>query len=104
MCFLWISEQTPTFILYSINRFVLCDRGEECLLRAFETSPYIKQICFVFKGLNNLLNFKNKVLRTIAKFPRCTPTRELHVAFEIQYVYGFYYKTLQEVNRSHTKS
>jgi len=104
MCFVWISEQTPTFTLCSINRFVLCFLGGECLLRAFESSPYMKQICFVFKGLNHLLNFKNKVLHTIAKLSRCTPTREMHVAFEIQYVCGAYYKTLQAVYRSHTKS
>ena len=78
-----------------------------CEVFKAHTDPQIactKQTCFVFKGLNHLLNFKNKVFRTIAKFSRRTPTRKFHVAFEIQYVYGFYYKTLQAVNRSHTKS
>ena len=83
MRFVWISDRTPTFTLCRVNRFVLCFLGGECLLRAFEPSPYRKQTCFVFKGLNHLLNFKNKVLRTIAKFSRRTPTREMHVVFEI---------------------
>jgi hypothetical protein len=33
LCDVWISEQTLSFGLYSINRLVLCRRGGECLLR-----------------------------------------------------------------------
>jgi len=33
MCFVWISEQTATITLYSINRLVLYNGGGECLLR-----------------------------------------------------------------------
>jgi len=32
-------------------------------------------------------SLKNKVLGTVGNFPRRTPTRELHVAFGILYVY-----------------
>jgi hypothetical protein len=36
-----------------------------------------------------LQRLQNKVLRTIGHFPRRTPVRELHVAFDIPYVYDF---------------
>jgi hypothetical protein len=39
---------------------------------------------------------QNKVLRTIGHFPRCTPVRELHVAFEILYVYDFITKLCRQ--------
>jgi hypothetical protein len=39
--------------------------------------------------LLKLQRLKNRVLRTIANFPRRTPVRDLHVAFEIPYVYDF---------------
>jgi hypothetical protein len=32
-------------------------------------------------------SLKNKVLRSVGSFPRRTPACELHVAFEILYVY-----------------
>jgi hypothetical protein len=32
-------------------------------------------------------SLQNNMLRTISNFPRRTPTRKLHVAFEILYVY-----------------
>jgi hypothetical protein len=37
--------------------------------------------------LFKLQRLQNKVLRTIGHFPRRTPVRELHVAFDIPYVY-----------------
>jgi hypothetical protein len=55
-----------------------------------------------------LLKFQrlqNKVLRTIGHFPRRTPVRELHVAFEIPYVYNFITKLCRqqaEVVQNHT--
>jgi hypothetical protein len=36
-----------------------------------------------------LQRLQNKVFRTIGKFSRRTPTRELHVAFKIPCVYDF---------------
>jgi hypothetical protein len=42
-------------------------------------------------GRHYLLKFQrlqNKVLRTIGNFPRSTPVRYLHTAFNIPYVYG----------------
>jgi hypothetical protein len=32
---------------------------------------------------------QNRVLRTIGNFPRNTPVRELHVAFQVPYVYDY---------------
>jgi hypothetical protein len=38
----------------------------------------------------------NKVLSSIGNFPRRTPVRELHVAFEIPYVYDFITKLCRQ--------
>jgi hypothetical protein len=32
---------------------------------------------------------QNKVLRTTGNFPRCTPVRDLHTAFNLPYVYDY---------------
>jgi hypothetical protein len=37
--------------------------------------------------LLKLQRLQNKVLRTIGKFPRRTPVRELHMAFHVTYIY-----------------
>jgi hypothetical protein len=39
--------------------------------------------------LLKLQRLQNRVLRTIGKFPRRTPVRELHKAFSIPYVYDY---------------
>jgi hypothetical protein len=39
--------------------------------------------------LLKLQRLQNKVLRTIGKFPRFTPVRELHVAFLVPYIYDY---------------
>jgi hypothetical protein len=39
--------------------------------------------------LLKLQRLQNNVLRTTGNFPRCTPVRDLHVTFEIPYVYDF---------------
>jgi hypothetical protein len=36
-----------------------------------------------------LQRMQNKVLRTILKFPKCTPVRDLHRAFNLPYVYDY---------------
>jgi hypothetical protein len=36
-----------------------------------------------------LQRLQNKVLRTIGNFPRCTPVRDLHTAFNLPYVYDY---------------
>jgi hypothetical protein len=51
-----------------------------------------------------LQRLQNKVLRTIGHFPRRTPVRELHVAFEIPYVYDYISKLSRqqaEVTQNH---
>jgi hypothetical protein len=45
--------------------------------------------------LIKLQRLQNKVLRTIGNFPRRTPVRELHVAFNIPYVYDYLLTYLQ---------
>lgn len=49
-CFVWISGQMATFALYRINRLVLIMEAVSvsCLVH---TKSYVKQICFIFKGL-----------------------------------------------------
>jgi hypothetical protein len=37
--------------------------------------------------LLKLQRLQNKVLHTIAIFPRCTPVRELHIAYQVPYIY-----------------
>jgi hypothetical protein len=39
---------------------------------------------------------QNKALRTIGNFPRRTPVRELHTAFNIPYVYDFITKLCRQ--------
>jgi hypothetical protein len=39
--------------------------------------------------LLKLQRMQNKVLRTIGHFPRCTPVRDLHRAFNLPYVYDY---------------
>jgi hypothetical protein len=46
--------------------------------------------------LLKLQRLQNKVLRTIGHFPRRTPVRVLHVAFDIPYVYDFITKLCRQ--------
>jgi hypothetical protein len=46
--------------------------------------------------LLKLQRLKNKVLRTIGTFPRRTSVRDMHVAFQIPYVYDFITKTCRQ--------
>jgi hypothetical protein len=51
--------------------------------------------------LLKLQRLQNKVLRTIGNFPKCTPVRELHKAFNIPYIYDYITKLLAEDIRNH---
>jgi hypothetical protein len=42
------------------------------------------------------MRLQNKVLRTIGGFPRRTPVRDMHVAFEIPYAYDYVTKTCRQ--------
>jgi hypothetical protein len=46
--------------------------------------------------LLKLQHLQNKVLRTIAKLPRSTTVRDLHMAFQIPYVYDYVTKTCRQ--------
>jgi hypothetical protein len=46
--------------------------------------------------LLKLQRLQNKVLRTIGSFPRRTSVRDMHVAFQIQYVCDFITKTCRQ--------
>jgi hypothetical protein len=50
--------------------------------------------------LLKLQSLQNKVLRTIGKLRRRTPVRDLHIAFQIPYVYD-YITNMQAASRSH---
>jgi hypothetical protein len=39
--------------------------------------------------LLKLQRLQNKALRAIANFPRCTPVRDFHAAFNLPYVYDY---------------
>jgi hypothetical protein len=55
-------------------------------LRLYNENQWNKlriRVCRLLKSQR----LQNKVLRTIGNFPRRTPVRELHVAFNILYVY-----------------
>jgi hypothetical protein len=52
-----------------------------------------------FAAYNHLLKLQrlqNKVLRTIGSFPRCTPVRDLHMAFKLPYVYDYITKLCRQ--------
>jgi ribosome-interacting GTPase 1 len=50
-------------------------------------------------------SLQNKVLCTTENFPRCTPVRELHTAFNLLYTRIYdYNKTGQATSRGHAKS
>jgi hypothetical protein len=54
--------------------------------------------------LLKLQRLQNKVLRTIVNFPRHTPVRELHKAFNISYIYNYVTKLCRqqaEVTQNH---
>jgi hypothetical protein len=90
MCFVWIAEQTMTFAFTTLAD-LFCVTQLETVYCAARTESLYKADMFCLQ-------------RATAKYSRRTPTRELRVDFDIQYVYGFHYKTLQAASRSHTKS
>jgi hypothetical protein len=54
--------------------------------------------------LLKLQRLQNKVLRISGKFPRCTPVRELHMAFQVPYIYDYVKKLCRqqtEVTQNH---
>jgi hypothetical protein len=53
--------------------------------------------------LLKLQRLQNKVLHTIGNFPRCTPVRVLHKAFNIPYIYDYITKLCRQ-QAGHTKS
>jgi hypothetical protein len=46
--------------------------------------------------LLKLQRLQNKVLRNIGSFPRRTPVRDIHVAFQIPYVYDYITKSCRQ--------
>jgi hypothetical protein len=46
--------------------------------------------------LKKLQRLQNKVLRTIGNYQRGTPVRELHLAFQIQFVYDYITKLCRQ--------
>jgi hypothetical protein len=43
-----------------------------------------------------LQSLQNKVLRTIGKFPKHTPVREAHMAFQVPYIYVYVRKLCRQ--------
>jgi hypothetical protein len=50
--------------------------------------------------LLKLQRLQNKVLRTTGKLPRRTPVRDLHMAFQIPYVYDYITKNAGSKQKS----
>jgi hypothetical protein len=46
--------------------------------------------------LLKLQRLQNKVLPTIGKFLKCTPVRELHMAFKVTYIYDYITKLCRQ--------
>jgi hypothetical protein len=46
--------------------------------------------------LLKLQRLQNKVLRNTGNFPRCTPVRDLHTAFNLPYVYEYITKLCRQ--------
>jgi hypothetical protein len=46
--------------------------------------------------LLKLQRLQNNVLRTIGNFPKCTPIRDLHRAFNLPYVYDYVTKLCRQ--------
>jgi hypothetical protein len=46
--------------------------------------------------LLKLQRLQNKVLRTTDSFPRCTSVRDMHMAFQIPYVYDYITKSCRQ--------
>jgi hypothetical protein len=46
--------------------------------------------------LLKLQHLQNKIFLTIGNFPRCTPVRELHKAFNIPYIYDYISKLCRQ--------
>jgi hypothetical protein len=46
--------------------------------------------------LLKLQHLQNKVLRNIGNFPRCTPVRDLHMAFNLPYVHDYITKLCRQ--------
>jgi hypothetical protein len=47
-------------------------------------------------NLMKLQRLQNKVLRPNGKFPRNTPIRDMHISFQIQYVYDYIAKLCRQ--------
>jgi hypothetical protein len=79
MCFVRISEQTAITFLYRINRLVFITPKESvyCAVRAGSLYSYIKQICFVLKGLMLSSRLLLDLLSDLR--PSCVPTKTLYV-------------------------
>jgi hypothetical protein len=73
MSFVRISEQTETFALYNIKRLVFITEVERVYSAVRTESLYIKQIRFVFKGLNQFTPIKLTSLTFIHYFNSLTP-------------------------------
>jgi hypothetical protein len=45
---------------------------------------------------SKLQRLQKKVLRTVSKFPKCSPVREIHMAFQVSYVYDYITKLCRQ--------
>jgi hypothetical protein len=63
--------------------------------------PVINYFCLAWEfaadtHLLKLQRLQNKVLRTIGKFPKHTPVREVHMAFQVPYIYVYVRKLCRQ--------
>jgi hypothetical protein len=84
------------FRIYSLFKSELLSANIKITLHKALISSVMTDSCTVWEPeadtyLIKLQRMQNEVLRTIGKFPRCTPVRDFHTAFNLPYVY--YYMT-----------
>jgi hypothetical protein len=79
-------------LLRSINRYQLYSAIRNSLKHIIVSNLKIVNHFFI----SQLQRLKNKVLCTTGKFARCTPIRDLHMAFILLYVYDYITKLCRQ--------
>jgi hypothetical protein len=95
--FLFKSERLSANIKLTLHK---------ALIRSVMTYVSPAWECAADTHLIKLQRLQNKVLRTIGNFPRCTPVRDLDIAFKIPYVYDYItklYRQQAEVIQNHDR-
>jgi hypothetical protein len=58
--------------------------------------PYACPALEFAADIHFLKRLQNMILRTTGKFPKCTPVQELHMAFQVPYIYDYVAKLCRQ--------